>query len=311
MHGEIDDRLADFLLDQHVFFVATAPLSPTGRVNLSPKGLSGTLRVIDEHTVAYLDLTGSGVETIAHLRENGRIVVMVCSFEGPPRIVRLHGTGEVVMLEDPRFPALSSGFPPVEGARAVVVVHVDRVSDSCGYGVPLMVYRGDRGQLPEWSQRKGEEGLVDYRREKNAASIDGLAGIPDASGHDGREGVVSSVESIDHVQLAMPPGGEAVARDFYEGLLGIPWVPKPADLAARGGCWFECGRLKVHLGVEPEFRPARKAHPAFRVTGLAVLADRLRSAAVDVTDDEPLDGYERIYVHDPFGNRIELMEPLA
>jgi catechol 2,3-dioxygenase-like lactoylglutathione lyase family enzyme len=119
-----------------------------------------------------------------------------------------------------------------------------------------------------------------------------------------------TITRIEHVQLAMPPGQEARATAFYEGLLGIPCIPKPAHLAARGGCWFEKGALKVHLGVEADFRAATKAHPAFLVTELAALVDRLRAAGVRVVSDEPLEGYYRVYVYDPFGNRIELMEPL-
>jgi catechol 2,3-dioxygenase-like lactoylglutathione lyase family enzyme len=118
------------------------------------------------------------------------------------------------------------------------------------------------------------------------------------------------VERIDHVQLAMPAGGEDDARRFYSALLGIPEVPKPPRLAARGGCWFESGDLKVHLGVEVDFRPARKAHPALLVRDLAALVARLRDAGVDLVDDEPLEGYDRIYASDPFGNRLELLEPL-
>lgn len=117
------------------------------------------------------------------------------------------------------------------------------------------------------------------------------------------------VVAIDHVQLAMPAGGEDDARAFYAGLLGIPEVPKPPHLAVRGGCWFEAGPLKVHLGVESEFRPARKAHPALLVSGLRELVARLREAGVDLVDDEPLDGYDRVYASDPFGNRLELLEP--
>jgi catechol 2,3-dioxygenase-like lactoylglutathione lyase family enzyme len=116
------------------------------------------------------------------------------------------------------------------------------------------------------------------------------------------------VERIEHVQLAMPPGGEAGAAEFYAGLLGIPEVPKPPHLAVRGGCWFELGDLKLHLGVEQDFRPARKAHPALLVSELASLVARLRAASVEIVDDEPLAGYERVYVCDPFGNRLELME---
>ncbi|MGO9602531.1 MAG: VOC family protein [Candidatus Binataceae bacterium] len=117
------------------------------------------------------------------------------------------------------------------------------------------------------------------------------------------------VTSIDHVQLAMPAGGEAEARAFYAGILGIREHPKPPHLARRGGCWFERGALKVHLGVEKEFAPARKAHPAFLVEDLPALVEALKQAGHKVVDDEPLEGYERVYVDDPFGNRIELMEP--
>jgi catechol 2,3-dioxygenase-like lactoylglutathione lyase family enzyme len=119
------------------------------------------------------------------------------------------------------------------------------------------------------------------------------------------------ISRLDHVQLAIPAGGEPVAVEFYRGLLGIPEVPKPPHLAARGGCWFESGDLKVHLGVDPDFRPARKAHPAFIVTDLAGLVSHLEGAGVAVVEDQPLDGYNRVYVSDPFGNRIELMEPTA
>jgi catechol 2,3-dioxygenase-like lactoylglutathione lyase family enzyme len=117
------------------------------------------------------------------------------------------------------------------------------------------------------------------------------------------------VRSLDHVQLAMPAGREAEARAFYAGLLGIPEVEKPANLAKRGGCWFERGGLKVHLGVESNFQPARKAHPAFIVENLAALSAKLTEAGYPVVADEPLKGYTRVYVNDPFGNRIELMEP--
>ncbi len=126
-----------------------------------------------------------------------------------------------------------------------------------------------------------------------------------AVGHHLTMGIVR----IDHVQLAMPAGGEDEAAAFYSGVLGIGRVPKPPHLAKRGGCWFEDGPLKVHLGVEADFRPARKAHPALLVDGLAALVDRLRNAGVEMVDDEPLEGYDRVYVNDPFGNRIELLEP--
>ena len=172
----IPPRHRDFIAAQHLFFVASAPSGSDGRVNLSPKGLD-SLRVLDPHTVAYLDFVGSGVETIAHLRENGRIVLMFCAFDGPPNIVRLHGRGEVVEPGHARFGELRAHFPPFESARAVILVRVERSSDSCGYGVPRYAYEGERSALPAWAAKKGGEGLAQYQREKNAASIDGLPGL--------------------------------------------------------------------------------------------------------------------------------------
>ncbi|HTO68510.1 MAG TPA: pyridoxamine 5'-phosphate oxidase family protein [Myxococcota bacterium] len=171
----IPPRHRAFIEAQRLFFVASAP-ERGGRVNLSPKGLD-TLRVLDEHTVAYLDFVGSGVETIAHLRENGRIVLMFCAFDGPPKIVRLHGRGEVLEPGDARFAELRPRFPDAPGVRAVLVVHVERASDSCGYGVPRYDYQGERTALGEWAARKGPDALREYQRAKNAASIDGLPGL--------------------------------------------------------------------------------------------------------------------------------------
>ena len=176
-HDAIDERLAAFLAAQHVFFVATAPRADDGHLNLSPKGLDGTFAVLDPRTVAYLDLTGSGVETIAHLRENGRIVVMFCAFDGPPRIVRLHGRGEAVLPGDHRFDALVGVFPSRPGIRSVIRVDVTRVADSCGYGVPVLRFEHERSQLDQWAERKGSDGLARYRAQKNAESIDGLPGV--------------------------------------------------------------------------------------------------------------------------------------
>jgi hypothetical protein len=179
----IDETLASWIGSQPLFFVATAPLSPDGHLNVSPKGPIGTLRVLDEHTVAYLDLTGSGAETAAHVRENGRIVVMLCAFSGPPRIVRLHGRGEVVDSGDPRFAALvercAFAEPEVaEARRAVIVVDVTRVADSCGYGVPLMQFEARRTQYDRWVEKKVRDGgLAAYVADNNARSIDGLAAI--------------------------------------------------------------------------------------------------------------------------------------
>lgn len=176
-YDAIDDRLAAWLAAQHVFFVATAPRADDGHLNLSPKGLAGTFAVLGPRTVAYLDLTGSGVETVAHLRENGRIVVMFCAFEGPPRIIRLHGRGEAVLPGDPRFPGLVAAFAGHPGIRSVVVVGVTRVADSCGYGVPRLRHQADRSALDEWAARKGPEGIAAYQAERNAASIDGLPAL--------------------------------------------------------------------------------------------------------------------------------------
>ncbi len=169
----IEPRLREFIEAQHVFFVATAPRDG-GRVNLSPKGIDGTLQVVDEHTVAYLDITASGAETIAHLRENGRITVMFCSFDRAPKILRLQGTGRVITPYDQEWPAWSGRFPATPAARAVVVVEVQRVADTCGYGLPLMDYAGERDLLVPAIERKGAQGILDYRRQKNRVSIDGL-----------------------------------------------------------------------------------------------------------------------------------------
>jgi hypothetical protein len=177
----IDERLAEWIRAQRLFFVATAPLAGDGLVNCSPRGLEA-LALLGPREVAWLDLTGSGVETIAHLRENGRVVVMFCAFEGPPRIVRLHGRGTVVEPGDPGFDALRARFGAHEGVRAVIRVACQRISDSCGYGVPRMAYQGDRDQLAEWSRRKGLEGLRAYRAEKNALSVDGLPGLRSPAG---------------------------------------------------------------------------------------------------------------------------------
>jgi Pyridoxamine 5'-phosphate oxidase len=183
---EIDGRLAGWIARQAMFFVGSAPLSGDGRVNISPKGPIGSLAVLGPDRIAYLDVVGSGAETIAHLRENGRIVVMFCAFEGPPRIVRLHGRGSFVQADDERFGALMEecGFdqPPVpESRRAVIEVCVERVADSCGYGVPLMSYEGEREHQALSSAKRvrvhGTEAYRDYQREKNTESIDGLPAV--------------------------------------------------------------------------------------------------------------------------------------
>lgn len=178
VHERIDGRLREFIDRQHVFFVATAP-SRGGHVNLSPKGIAGTFTVVDDHRVAFLDITASGAETIAHLRENGRITLMFCAFEGPPNVVRLHGTGRVVSIYDDEYDAWAPRFAERRGVRAVIVVEVERVSDSCGYGVPVMSFEEERDLLPRHMERKGPEGLREYRRLKNRTSIDGLPAFDD------------------------------------------------------------------------------------------------------------------------------------
>jgi hypothetical protein len=183
---EIDDTVAAWIARQPVYFVATAPQGADGHVNLSPKGPGSTLQVLGPHEVAYLDYTGSGAETTAHLRDNGRIVVMLCAFAGPPQIVRLHGSGEVVAASDPRFDPLLAHFPrqplPRASLRSIIRVDVERVSKSCGYTVPLMSYDGERPHMPAWTEKKlrvgGPAALDAYRAEKNARSIDGLPSVP-------------------------------------------------------------------------------------------------------------------------------------
>jgi hypothetical protein len=176
VYERIDDGVRDFIAAQHMFFIATAPLSGGGLVNLSPKGLD-TFRILDEHTVAYLDLTGSGVETVAHLKENGRFVVMFCAFEGAPRIVRLHGKGEALERGDEGFDELVALFPDLPGTRTVVRLGVERVSDSCGWSVPVYEYRAEREQLVNFSKKLGEEGLRAAQLKGNMKSLDGLPGL--------------------------------------------------------------------------------------------------------------------------------------
>jgi predicted pyridoxine 5'-phosphate oxidase superfamily flavin-nucleotide-binding protein len=173
----ISAELRAFLESQPVFFVATAPTSADGHINCSPKGLD-TFRVLDEHTVAYLDLTGSGIETVAHLRDNARITLMFCAFDGRPDIIRLYGRGSVVPTDAPDAAELLARFPEYPGTRSVIVVDVDRVSSSCGYGVPRMTLDAPRDELLSWATKKGAPALAAYQAETNARSIDGLPGLP-------------------------------------------------------------------------------------------------------------------------------------
>ncbi len=168
--------------NQKVFFVSTAPLDQQGHINCSPKGLD-SLRILSENKVVYQDLTGSGVETIAHLQENGRMVIMFCAFEGPPKIMRLHGIGEVVLPADAEFSNYQELFPSRIGVRSYIVLHVHRVSDSCGYGVPLMDFKSDRDVMIKWADHKGEAGVAAYQQQKNLNSIDGLPALKRAEGH--------------------------------------------------------------------------------------------------------------------------------
>jgi hypothetical protein len=180
VYDSIEPRLRDFVLSQPVFFVASAPNGPDGHVNLSPKGMSGSLVVLDERRVAYLDFTGSGAETVAHLRENGRITLMFCAFTGPPKIVRFHGHGVYVRPGDQGFGELYAAFPTPgsdHGLRGIVEVTVSRVSDSCGYAVPFMEYAGERGLLTEWASHRSDDDLDEYHRRKNSHSIDGLPAL--------------------------------------------------------------------------------------------------------------------------------------
>jgi len=171
----LDEAMIDWIGAQHVFFVASAP-TEGGHVNLSPKG-HDCLRVLSPLSVAYLDLTGSGAETIAHLGDNGRLTIMFCAFEGPPRILRLFGAGSVHLRGSDRFNEMAGTFSDIPGARAIIELTIDRVQTSCGYAVPFMDYREERPTLQQWAARKGDEGLARYWSDKNTTSIDGLPAI--------------------------------------------------------------------------------------------------------------------------------------
>jgi hypothetical protein len=173
-YAGIDDGLGDWIAAQPVFFVATAPLMGEGHINVSPRGLD-TFRVLGPREVAFLDFTGSGNETAAHLAENGRITVMFCAFSGNPRILRLYGRGSVVLPGMEGWEELRGRFvPDLPGVRQIVRVEVNRVKTSCGFGVPLFDYKGQRDELMRWAEKKGPDGVRRYRAEKNAVSLDGL-----------------------------------------------------------------------------------------------------------------------------------------
>lgn len=176
VYDKLDDRIISFIEKQKMFFVASAPLSGDGHINLSPKGYDA-FKVIDDTTVAWLDLGGSGIETQAHVQENGRITIMFCAFEGPANILRLFGTGEVVNPHHAEWDEMLSLFPGFNRARGVFKVKLNRVQDSCGWGVPFYEFKGERDQLTRYVDNKSTEEWVESRYEKNATSIDGLKGL--------------------------------------------------------------------------------------------------------------------------------------
>ncbi|GAB4381346.1 MAG: pyridoxamine 5'-phosphate oxidase family protein [Elainellaceae cyanobacterium] len=173
LFDQITDELQAFIEKQHIFFVATAPLSPMGHINVSPKGLD-CFRVLSPQRVAYLDLTGSGNETSAHLQENGRITFMFCAFQEAPKILRLYGQGTTILPTSLKWQELAAQFPEIPGVRQIIVADIDRIQTSCGYGVPLYEYQEQRETLVQWAEKKGESGLRNYRQQKNQYSIDQL-----------------------------------------------------------------------------------------------------------------------------------------
>jgi hypothetical protein len=177
VYARLDDKLRRFIAAQHLYFVASAPLAGDGLVNVSPKGYVDTFAVLDDVTVAYLDLTGSGIETLAHLRENGRLTVMFCSFDRQPKILRLQGRGEVVLASDERWSDLVGRFGEHVGVRSIVVLHIDRIADSCGYAVPQYEFTGERDVLDADHARHGREYVENYQRTRNATSLDGLPAL--------------------------------------------------------------------------------------------------------------------------------------
>ena len=176
VYQEIDERIKKWIGGQRVFFVATAPLDPNGRINCSPKD-GYSIRVLDNKTLVYLDLIGSGVETIAHIRENSRIIVMMCAFEGAPMIMRFYGRGEIIEKDHSDFERLIPLFNSEVGVRSFIKIHLERISDSCGFGVPVMEFKHHRKQLRTFNERNGEEKLAEYKIQHNSLSIDGLPGV--------------------------------------------------------------------------------------------------------------------------------------
>jgi len=176
IHESLNEHLRDFIKKQKMFFVSTAPLASDGLVNCSPKGLD-SFRILDDHTVAYIDLTGSGVETIAHLKENQRITFLFCAFDGPPKLLRLYGKGKALEKGTEGFEKLKDLFPKYRSTRAIIKADIFRIADSCGYTVPLYEFKEDRDTWKKWGDSKSDEELAEYRKVKNDCSLDGLPGL--------------------------------------------------------------------------------------------------------------------------------------
>ena len=176
VYEELDDRLCQFIEKQKIFFVGSSPLRDDGLVNISPKGMD-SLRILDSTTVAYLDFTGSGIETVAHVKENGRLAIMFCSFDTSPMIVRLHGRAKVVETTSDAWERMQPLFPASRMARAIIILSITRISDSCGWGVPMYEYVGERDQYQKYAERIDDSGLRQAQLESNLKSIDGLPGL--------------------------------------------------------------------------------------------------------------------------------------
>ena len=172
-HESIADHHKYFIESQHLFFVSTAPLNAGGHINLSPKGLN-SFRILSPTRVAYMDIVGSGNETSAHILENGRITFMFCAFDGSPKILRLYGKGHTVLPDDREWPELSSHFNLLPSTRQIIVADIFKIQTSCGFGVPYYEYTGERDHSHKWAEKKGIEGLEEYKQEKNLVSLDGL-----------------------------------------------------------------------------------------------------------------------------------------
>ena len=176
VHEKLDDKIIAFIKAQKMFFVATAPMLEDGHVNVSPKGYD-SFAIIDENTVAYLDMGGSGIETLAHLKDNGRITIMFCAFEGKANILRLYGKGVAVSFDEPGFEDLLALFPDCKRVRSIIKIKLNRIQDSCGFGVPFMDFKGERTQLIRSHNNKELEAWKQYRFDTNGESIDGLEGL--------------------------------------------------------------------------------------------------------------------------------------